>query len=219
MPKKMSSDSFKKEVFLVSSHDGEQVLCLPRKALPDQWIVESAIEPLSWAGFRDFLDGVACVWMPRSAAEHDPSFKQLIPYVVVKRSDGGTGCYRRHGNEGRLHGLWSVGIGGHINEGDRGGPNGTASEAIQNCLNREISEELGFGTKDVPYRFLGVINEELTDVGTVHLGLVFKVAVDDGSQVSPGDELGCFHWAEAEKIDRMELELWSRLAMQLTLNG
>ena len=200
-------------------HDGEQVLCLPRGKLPGDWILETSIQPLSWAGFRDFLDGVAGVWLPRSKAEYDPSFKQLIPYAVVERPSGGIACYRRHGTEDRLHGLWSVGIGGHVNEGDRGGPNGTASEAIQNCLNREISEEMGFETKDVPYRFLGVINEELTDVGTVHLGLVFKVAVDDGSQVAPGDELGCFHWAETKKIDSLDLELWSRLAMQLILGG
>jgi hypothetical protein len=124
----------------VGDHEDERVLCLPRHVLPVNWIVESVCEPLSWSGFRHGLEGAAGLWMPRSAAECDPSFKQLIPYVVVKRSDTGTiACYRRRGSEDRLHGLWSVGIGGHVDEGDRSGPRGDECEAILSCLNRLFS--------------------------------------------------------------------------------
>lgn len=121
--------------------DEERVPCLPRKELPESWIGETSAEPLSWSGFRFCLDGVGGVWIHRAAAECTPALKQLIPYVVVKRSGGGIACYRRHCSEDRLHGFYSVGIGGHINEEDRGGPNGTVCEAVKTCLNREISEE------------------------------------------------------------------------------
>ena len=193
--------------------EDETVLCLPRKVLPENWITKSTCKALSWDGFRNFLEDVPVVWMPRSAAECDASFKQLIPYVVVKRSGtGSVACYKRSGSENRLHGFWSVGIGGHINERDC---RSTGCEAILNCLNREISEELGIGVGDVLCRFLGVINEEITEVGIVHLGLVFKVVVDEDQKMLPGDELVCLHWVEAEKVQSLELELWSRLAMQL----
>jgi predicted NUDIX family phosphoesterase len=156
--------------------------------------------------------------MPRSVAEYDPSFKQLIPYVVVERSGTGTiACYRRRGSENRLHGFWSVGIGGHINEGDRIPLCENGWKVIQNCVNREIYEEMGIQTENLLCRLVGVINEEITEVGTVHLGLVFKIVVDENLIVLPGEELGCFQWVQTKKIEQLQLELWSRLAMRLVL--
>jgi predicted NUDIX family phosphoesterase len=202
----------------VSNHEDEKVLCLPREVIPKNWLTESTCEPLSWSGFSHCLESAAGVWIPRSIAEYDASLKQLIPYVVVKKSGTGTiACYRRHGSEDRLHGLWSVGIGGHINEADTVGPGGNRWEAVQNCVNREIYEELGIQFDNILCRFLGIINEEITEVGTVHLGLVFKILIDGSLKVLPGDELGCFQWVKIEKIRRLDLELWSRLAMHLML--
>ncbi len=198
----------------------EEVLCLAREVIPKNWLAQSVCEPLSWSGFRHCVEDAEGLWISRCDAEYDVSLKQLIPYVVVKKSGtGAIACYRRRGSEERLHGLWSVGIGGHINEGDRGSSGGNGWEAVQNCVNRELFEELGITSAGFVCRFLGVINEEITEVGNVHLGLVFKIVLDEHQHILPGDELGCFQWVQAEKIDRLELELWSRLAMQLVLDG
>jgi len=63
---------------------------------------------------------------PRPEMEHDPSFKQLIPYVVFQHCDaaGSPSVFqytRGSGQgEGRLHRKRSVGIGGHISAVDVG---------------------------------------------------------------------------------------------------
>ena len=53
---------------------------------------------------------------PRSEVETNPAYKQFIPYCILRH---GTRliCYRRSsaGSETRLHGLYSIGWGGHVN--------------------------------------------------------------------------------------------------------
>src|SRR5699024_9333875 len=55
----------------------------------------------------------------RGDMEADPSYKQLISYVLIKSEQGdSTLVYRRLGGGGeeRLHGLLSIGAGGHRND-------------------------------------------------------------------------------------------------------
>jgi predicted NUDIX family phosphoesterase len=88
-------------------------------------------------------------------------------------------CVQRHRrqSESRLHGLWSIGIGGHIDEQDAG------ADPIRTGLRRELDEELCFRepvlAKAEP-RFLGLLNDDGTEVGSVHVGLVFQLEVEDG---------------------------------------
>ena len=61
-------------------------------------------------------------FMPRAKAETDPSFKQIIPYVVI--TDGKNILHYVRGKkagEQRLVAKGSVGIGGHINRADAPG--------------------------------------------------------------------------------------------------
>src|SRR5580658_6835942 len=61
------------------------------------------------------------LYLNRSAAELDRRYKQLIPYALILCKDRIL-RYRRGkgGGETRLHGLFSVGVGGHISEEDNG---------------------------------------------------------------------------------------------------
>ena len=66
-----------------------------------------------------FLEEGNHFFVPRAEAEEDPSLKQLIPYVVV--TSGGKLLHYRRGSgsgEKRLLKKGSIGIGGHINDGD-----------------------------------------------------------------------------------------------------
>ncbi|MEG1686418.1 MAG: hypothetical protein RR276_00900, partial [Angelakisella sp.] len=55
-------------------------------------------------------------FIPRPEAENDPTRKQIIPYVVLCRGSEVFATRRLNkGGEARLHGLLSLGIGGHIN--------------------------------------------------------------------------------------------------------
>src|SRR6202047_3057914 len=58
---------------------------------------------------------------PRSAAENDPSLKQIIPYVLIS-GEGKIFRYTRGKTSGekRLVAKGSIGIGGHMKEQDEG---------------------------------------------------------------------------------------------------
>src|ERR1700744_5551327 len=115
-------------------------------------------------------------YLNRSEAEQDKRYKQLIPYALIIYGDRIL-RYRRGkgGQETRLHGLYSVGVGGHISEEDTGlfskGP------GYHEAMKRELMEEVAIDvTKEMA---VAVINDDSTDVGYVHLGIVHVVYVAD----------------------------------------
>lgn len=114
------------------------------------------------------LDPVHFRFLPRGQAEDDPSFKQLIPYVVLKCRDQVFHYTRgQGGGEARLRALRSVGIGGHINPIDHAAD----EHPYRAGMLREVAEEVVLGSL---YRetCLGFINDDATPVGQVHLGIV-----------------------------------------------
>ena len=142
---------------------------------------------------------------PRAAMEADPSFKQIIPYLVLRDGDRYFLMRRtRAGGDARLHDAWSIGVGGHINPGDRD---------LAGGLLREWTEELV--ADFIPeFRLVGLLNDDSTDVGRVHLGAVYlaeaagrAVAIRETDKLSGGFATP---GQVAEVVDR--LETWSRLA-------
>ncbi len=194
----------------------EQVMCVARSALPGSWLGRAAALKMSENRFYYAFADVPVNWMPRGDVETDRSYKQLIPYVVLQTLDGlHTACYLRNGTETRLHALWSVGIGGHINEADAANGNGALSDIIARGLARELKEEFRSMPADAEPVFHGIINEEQTAVGHVHLGLVYRILVSDMNDFRPGQELSAFSWLEEDEVLELPLEIWSRLALNL----
>jgi len=168
------------------------------------------------------LARVEPLWLPRPAAETDPGHKQWIPYALIRNPRGEFAAYPRQGVEARLHGLWSVGIGGHVNPVDHSSPapdrRALWREALWTGLRRELAEEFPAATAGAT-RFLGLIHESRTEVGRVHLGAVFLHEVN-AIPDEPGPELAGLQWLPRAALghggwplDRFEL--WSRLALQL----
>ncbi len=184
------------------------ILCFTRAALPAAWLPEEGAVPLSWEALLARLTAkrLSC-WLPRRQAEDDPRWKQPIPYVLIQAPDGRLAAYPRQGREARLHGLWSLGIGGHVERCDE---HDDLGDTLLACARREVIEELGLAPRGL--RFLGLINEERSEVGQVHWGLVFQAGVDDAPHETP--ELGPLQWLPPTAIDH-PLELWSRLALDL----
>src|SRR5215469_6681073 len=115
-------------------------------------------------------------YLNRSEAEQDRRYKQLIPYALIVHGDRIL-RYRRGkgGQETRLHGLYSVGVGGHISEEDKG--LFTTGPGYHDAMRRELMEEVAIDvTKEMA---VAVINDDSTDVGYVHLGVVHVVYVAD----------------------------------------
>ncbi len=180
----------------------ERVLVVPRASIVP--------EP-GWLGVR--RDGVAVAletvaregrFMRRAQAEEDPSHKQVIPYLVLRDGDRWFLMRRtRAGGDARLHDRWSIGVGGHLNPGDGDVPGG---------LRREWAEELiaGFEPAFTP---VGLLNDDTTPVGSVHIGVVF-VADAAGRPVSirETDKLtGGFVTTADVDVVRDGMETWSRL--------
>ena len=101
--------------------------------------------------------------------EPDEAWKQVIPYPVLR--DGSRWFLMRRtraGGDARLHDRYSIGVGGHVNPED-GGLDGDLSTALR----REWLEELD--VEFVPaFRFVGLLNDDTTPVGRVHVGLVYE---------------------------------------------
>ena len=71
----------------------------------------------------------AGTYVPRPRAETDRSLKQIIPYLVLRDGDRIFLMKRTSaGGDARLHDLYSVGVGGHLNPGDGGILGGLARE-------------------------------------------------------------------------------------------
>ena len=141
----------------------------------------------------------------RGDVEEDPSYKQLISYVVVKNNKGETLLYTRlsGGGESRLHGKSSVGVGGHMNPVD--GLSGY--QLLLENTKRELLEEIGI--EPVEIGLYGLVNDDSNDVGRVHVGLVYIANIGDQEvKVTETDTLSV-KWVPNTKF--YELETWSQL--------
>ena len=180
----------------------ERVFVVPRDAVPDA---------ADWYGLRTtgldaFVAGVERDgrYEPRPTMEQDPSFKQIIPYLVLR--DGSRYFLMQRtaaGGDPRLHGRYSIGVGGHLNPGDGG---------LLGGLRREWDEELVAGFVP-PFRLVALLNDDTTPVGAVHLGAVYLAdAAGRPVAIRETDKLtGDFVEPEAVGAVRDRLETWSAL--------
>jgi predicted NUDIX family phosphoesterase len=172
----------------------------------------------AWLGIRaageaDLADLIRRegTFRPRSAMESDPAWKQVIPYPVLRDGDAWFLMRRtKAGNDARLHDRYSIGVGGHVNPED-----GVLDGDLTTALRREWHEELV--VEFVPtFRFVGLLNDDTTAVGAVHVGLVYEgdaagrpVAIRESDKLSGGFVATTEVAAVADR-----LETWSRLAFE-----
>ena len=155
----------------------ERVLCFERSLFEKLGVFQGL--SLEVEKYLPVVTATAHVrYLNRSEAEQDKRYKQLIPYALIICGDKIL-RYRRGkgGGETRLHGLYSVGVGGHISEED----NGLFSSGIgyHDAMRRELKEEVDIVVAQD--RAVAVINDDSTEVGFVHLGIVHVVQVADES--------------------------------------
>jgi len=148
-------------------------------------------------------------YLPRAAAEHDPSFKQIIPYVVIRNGDLWLLFQRKSTqSEARLHNKYSLGIGGHINDEC----DSDTLDPITSGLYRELAEEITLPNHSTP-RYIGVINDDESDVGRVHLGLVFEIHAESLDFDLPEADKMTAEWVTSQELQtyRPNMETWSQL--------
>ncbi len=184
---------------------GELVIGLARADVPGG---------LSWRGVRavpldPFLEAVraAATFRPRAEAEVDASWKQIISYLALRDGERLFLMRRtRAGGDTRLHDLYTIGVGGHVNPEDGG---------VLGGLRREWAEEIE-ADFEPDFTPLGVLNDDDNPVGAVHLGLVFSAdAAGRPVGIREADKLeGAFATFDEVAAVADRLETWSALLFE-----
>ena len=189
----------------------ERVLCFPRQLLEEIGVFQGLSMEVD-----KYLPVVTSskqlVYINRSAAELDTRYKQLIPYVLVI-CNGKILRYRRGkgGGETRLHGLYSVGIGGHISDEDS---SLFSNVGYHDGMRREIMEEVA--VEEVNESTVAVINDDSTEVGQVHFGVVHVMHVAKEDVVGHRSGIVAPEFVPiADAVKNLSgYETWSRLCLE-----
>ncbi len=195
----------------VSHQQVEQVLVVPTLLFHEIGYFQGfSTDPEPY--LKTLLDPSYTSYRPRDQVEEDPSFKQLIPYCIF-RHDGNLFHYKRGSTQGeeRLHSKRSIGIGGHISSDDKNASEFPYLEGMRREIEEEVFIETGFSQ-----RCVGLINDDQTEVGKVHLGIVHlfdleapKVLPREKSIIETGfakpSELAC---------DIQSFETWSQICLE-----
>lgn len=201
----------------------ESVLVYPASSFDSGVTAENVIEKMT------YLRGSR--YMPRSQAETDLDYVQVIPYIMVYQ--GGYLMFRRSSKSGekRLSGCVTLGVGGHINWSDcldtaTGLPDGCQRHAYYRGACRELREELGaavgnFATyEDTSWmRCVGLIRLRDTPVNSVHVGFVHRLELPADLPIVCDDSLSLYsmdqYLAERKRgeVTDLNLESWSRFLL------
>jgi predicted NUDIX family phosphoesterase len=198
----------------MGAYGDEQVLVIKRELLDAMG---------DFHGFRGdpgaYLDAFLAegnnFYLPRDAAEEDPSHKQIIPYAIFHHR-GRFLHYVRGGSSGeqRLASKGSIGIGGHINTTDAGA-SGLARDAYLQGVAREVEEELNVSSS-YSQRVVGLLNDDSNAVGRVHLGVVHLFDLESGGITANEDAITELEFLSIGELrDRADrLETWSAILVE-----
>ncbi len=162
------------------------------------------------------LDPANNRFMERDLAERDPRYKQIIPYVILRYRDTLFSYVRGKGSsESRLIASRSIGLGGHIEPSDQS-LFASDRDLYVKAARREVDEEVQIETTWIE-RIIGLVNDESTEVGKVHFGIVHLWDVAE-PRVMKREHLitkaGFVPIATLEN-NSAQLETWSRLALEM----
>ena len=152
-------------------------------------------------------------FLPRGKVENDPAWQQIIPYLVLDVS-GKIFLMRRKEDhtESRLSGMYSIGVGGHINVEDIRGLGKLSSAAqVLSLAKREFGEEIEYKGR-YQTKFLGLLNDDSNEVGMVHLGLIVQL-LGDSKEAKVKDEHKSGKFVSFPEIAkyRNKMETWSKI--------
>jgi predicted NUDIX family phosphoesterase len=193
----------------------EQVLVVQRKIVEQVGIFHGLVFDVDRYLREIFVPGVPR-FMPRAQAEIDPSYKQLIPYVIMA-CDGKYLSYVRgkRAGETRLVGLRSIGIGGHINPvDDMPLFNTDFYDTYIAAVQREVAEEVSVQANHTD-RIVALLNDDSTEVGSVHLGIVHYWNLDAPKVAKREQMISQMSFETAARLQEVRdtMETWSQLCL------
>lgn len=171
----------------------------------------------SWHGinntnFQIYYDRILshAEFHPRNLMETDPTYKQIIPYLVFKYQNSYFLMQRsENASEQRLRNKYSLGIGGHVRREDL-----LEGNSLFDWARREFHEEINY-TGNLSIKPLGILNDDSNAVGMVHVGFVLLLE-GDSNQISIKSELKMGKMAQIEECFSVfeNMESWSALLLE-----
>ena len=161
----------------------EKILVLPTCTIPSELLTGGVVK-LSLEGLSPII--AFAEFQTRHLMEEDESYKQIIPYVVVKDELGRILTYRRSnkGGECRLHDMFSIGVGGHLDlEAEHLG----GLETYFLGMVRELKEEIGIDVNPADFEISFSIYDPSNEVGRVHFGVVSTIVVNSENFTHNGE--------------------------------
>jgi predicted NUDIX family phosphoesterase len=153
------------------------------------------------------------LFLRRSEAEEDSSFKQIISYAIISNKDSYYLFKRTSGQrEKRLHNKFTLGAGGHMNPDGSTEPN---EQYFTDQLKRELSEEVRLlnGCLIEEIEFIGFINDDTIPVGRFHTGLLYHIRVSNKEvYINETDKMSA-EWTDKSRLAEFYegMETWSRI--------
>lgn len=147
-------------------------------------------------------------FLPRPEMEQNPTYKQIIPYLVFCHNEKYFLMQRKTtASEQRLQGKLSLGIGGHMRQEDM------TSNSLFDWAKREFDEEVNYNGS-CTITPLGMVNDDTDDVGKVHLGLVLLLT-GDSDKISVKSELKSGTLVPLNECIKQydRLESWSQIVV------
>ena len=191
----------------------EQVLVIERKVLEKIGMFEGLSFDVERYLKEIFVPGVPR-FMLRSEAENNPSYKQLIPYVIMAREGRYLSYVRgKRAGETRLVAKRSIGIGGHINpiDADNSTLFAYLKENYDAAVKREVEEEVSVETGHTD-SIVALLNDESNEVGSVHLGIVHYWDLDTPEVEKREQMITQMSFMTIEELEQVRdtLETWSQ---------
>jgi len=155
----------------------------------------------------------------RNQAEEDPSFKQIIPYVIIE-FDGKILHYTRgkRSGEKRLVSKESIGIGGHVCDDDDSLFHNKSThmwEIYKTAVAREVFEEINIDS-NYQEKIIAVINDDSNSVGEVHFGIVHLWRLETPSVTKREQQITQLDFLDSKDLLKRinSLESWSAICAE-----
>ncbi|MGE0206557.1 MAG: hypothetical protein AB7R69_01785 [Candidatus Babeliales bacterium] len=192
----------------ISSHD-EQILVIKRESLFKKNAAWSGIQAVDFDEYLTLIQEKK-EFLPRSLMEQDPTYKQIIPYLVFSHNNRYFLMQRTaQATEQRLQNKYSLGIGGHIRQEDM-----ENSSSLFDWAKREFHEEVLY-QDSFTIQPLGILNDDSNAVGQVHIGFVFLLE-GTSENISVKSELKSGQLLTIQEMQQFvpNMESWSQMVYE-----
>ena len=196
----------------------EKVLVTPLSLLKQIGIFQGVSEKPS-KYINCFFSQGNTFFLPREEVEENQNYKQIISYAIFRKGEKYL-CYTRNksGGESRLHAKMSLGIGGHINPEDIGNLE-VEKEVYEAAVKREIKEEISI-QGDYKGEVIGLLNDDSTEVGKVHIGIIHLFNLSSEKVTSNEEAISSLRFISLSELKKKyfhSLETWSQLCVDFLI--